>query len=196
MKKTLALLAAGAVGAGTVVYNQFTDDNLVGRVAMLAHECSVNHLDVRQIIAVAEGQDHVEPNLLLAVAVKESCLDPNAKSPGGAFGITQVIPKWHGEKILFITGDTDSSALFNPEVGLKIGAMILGENIAATGTVPDGLKAYNRGLYAWQKDKSKGAGYSTSVLKIKARIDAAQAAYAKIKQLEEQAALSGEVTDG
>lgn len=48
--------------------------------------------DITQIVANAANDAGIDPNLAIAVAVKESSLNPNAISPAGAMGLMQLMP--------------------------------------------------------------------------------------------------------
>ena len=58
-------------------------------------------------------------HLLLAVIAVESSFVPNARSSHGAVGLTQVLPKYHKDKI-------KGRNLEKPEVAIEVGAIVLG----------------------------------------------------------------------
>ena len=91
-----------------------------------------------QIITDAAGQYHVDPNLVAAMAFKESRFNPNAVSSRGAQGILQLMPrtaKW--------LGVTDSfDARQNVFGGTKYIAQLLQR---FNGNIEMAVAAYNAG---------------------------------------------------
>lgn len=61
---------------------------------------------------------NLDPVLVLAVMRHESGFNPDARSPYGAQGLMQVVPRWHREVIR-------GRSLFNPEVGIEVGTKVL-----------------------------------------------------------------------
>ncbi len=78
---------------------------------------SDKHLIAKQVLHHSEQQG-VPVRLLVAVITTESRFDPKAHSHHGAKGLTQVVPKWHLEKI-------KGRNLFDPAVALEVGSRIL-----------------------------------------------------------------------
>jgi soluble lytic murein transglycosylase-like protein len=101
----------------------------------------------------------LDPLLLLAVISVESRFNPIAQSVMGARGLMQIIPKYHRAKLVDLGGE---AALWDPEANIRVGALILQEYVARTGTLEAGLQYYNgafwdgRALYA-QKVMSERA---------------------------------------
>ena len=103
--------------------------------------------------AVSSGNKlNVDPTLVLAVAEVESEFNPKA-SNYNAYGLMQVIPYWHKDKI-------KSRDLRQAKDQIAVGTEVLAEYIAAGGSVRKGLKKYSGG-----SDK-----YATKVLKARNRI--------------------------
>lgn len=141
------------------------------RVKYLVERCGRDEQFTRQVVALAEGQSHVDPDTLLAMIVKESCLDPKAVG-GAALGLTQVIPKWNMAYIKKVAGKgATGKDLFKPEVSVEVGAQILSANIALTGSEMAGLQAYNAGPNAWAKNKQVSIGYAETVMGIKDELE-------------------------
>lgn len=64
----------------------------------------------------------IDPLLFLALISVESSFNPNARSSAGAVGLSQVIPKWHPEKIRAIrnAGKTPNDIRENIRMGVNI----------------------------------------------------------------------------
>ncbi len=102
---------------------------------------------------------------MLAVVGVESRFNPYAASSVGAIGLTQVLPKWHPDKLDINNAET---ILLQTDKNLNIGAQILSKYLAQhDGDVRLALQKYNGAL----SDRSKTyAGYvSRSYAKIAGR---------------------------
>jgi len=88
----------------------------------------------------ATAQYNLPPGLLEAVATQESGMSPNAVSSAGAEGIMQIMPGTAAAN-----GISDP---FDPTQAIFGAAKILAGNIAAFGSVPLALAAYNAGAGA------------------------------------------------
>ena len=104
----------------------------------------------------------VDPLLILAVMAVESRYNPVAESQMGAKGLMQVIPKFHGEKLLEHGGET---ALLDPHVNIQIGAQILREYLRRYGETETALQ-----MYAGAFDEPS-SGYAFKVLAERARLE-------------------------
>ncbi len=93
---------------------------------------------VADIYAAAEKY-RVDPMLLVALISVESAFNPTAESAWGAQGLTQVIPRFHSEKIASFGAD---ASLLDPKVSIFVGAQVLREYIRAAGSVEAGLQRY------------------------------------------------------
>ncbi len=98
----------------------------------------------------------------LAVMAVESRYNPVAESQMGAKGLMQVIPKFHGEKLLEHGGET---ALLDPHVNIQIGAQILREYLRRYGETETALQ-----MYAGAFDEPS-SGYAFKVLAERARLE-------------------------
>ena len=110
----------------------------------------------------------IDPAVVLAMMDVESDYDIYAMGDSGnAFGLLQVQPRWHYERIARL-GCAD---LFSPENNVTVAVDYLAELLEKyDGDMEMALTAYNRGSYGAQRDLfSKGiysSKYSTEVLTI------------------------------
>jgi soluble lytic murein transglycosylase-like protein len=104
----------------------------------------------------------VDPLLILAVMAVESRYNPVAESTMGAKGLMQVIPKFHGEKLLEHGGET---ALLDPHVNIQVGAQILREYLRRFGETETALQ-----MYAGAFDEPSSS-YALKVLAERARLE-------------------------
>ena len=110
----------------------------------------------------AGTESKVDPLLILAVMAVESRYNPVAESNMGAKGLMQVIPKFHGEKLLEHGGET---ALLDPQVNIQVGAQILREYLRRFGETETALQ-----MYAGAFDEPKSS-YALKVLAERARLE-------------------------
>ena len=103
----------------------------------------------------------LDPLLLLAVISVESRFNPIAESVMGAKGLMQIIPKYHRAKLVDLGGE---AALWDPEANIRLGALILQEYVARTGTLEGGLQYYNGAFWDGR------ALYSQKVMSERARL--------------------------
>lgn len=104
----------------------------------------------------------VDPLLILAVMAVESRYNPVAESTMGARGLMQVIPKFHGDKLLEHGGET---ALLDPQVNIQVGARILREYLRRFGETETALQMYGGAF-----DEPSSA-YAFKVLAERARLE-------------------------
>ncbi len=97
----------------------------------------------------------IDPALFLALIDKESSGRPDAISPAGAVGLTQLMPDT--AKALGVDARNVSDNLWG-------GATYLREQLAAFGNTIDALRAYNQGPGRAQSDGGAGMEYATDVL--------------------------------
>lgn len=110
----------------------------------------------------AGTESKVDPLLILAVMAVESRYNPVAESNMGAKGLMQVIPKFHGEKLVEHGGET---ALLDPQVNIQVGAQILREYLRRFGETETALQ-----MYAGAFDEPNSA-YALKVLAERARLE-------------------------
>jgi len=75
-------------------------------------------------------------NLLLAVIAVESRFKSDAHSEHGAIGLTQVLPKYHHDKLR-------GRPLTSPDVAIEVGAIILGNCLARWKKMDRALRCYS-----------------------------------------------------
>ncbi len=88
-------------------------------------------------IEAAAGRYGIDPALLAGLIKAESNFDPNAGSPAGAQGLTQLMPETASS--IGVTDPTD------PLQAIDGGARILSEHLETFGDVELALAAYNAG---------------------------------------------------
>lgn len=96
----------------------------------------------------------VDPQLFRRLITAESAWNPNAGSPAGARGLTQVVPKWH-----------PNANLSTPQGQLDYGAKHLSSLLRKYGNPRDALAVYNSGR-PWSVSQSFGEtrNYVTKIL--------------------------------
>ncbi len=86
---------------------------------------------------------NIDMKLLLAVAKTESNFYPHAISASGAYGLMQVIPLWHKDKIIKAREELGNPEIFNINTNIYLGAQVLKECIRKTGKVNTALVCYS-----------------------------------------------------
>ncbi|GAB2916581.1 transglycosylase SLT domain-containing protein [Paralcaligenes sp. KSB-10] len=85
-------------------------------------------------------EQHLDPQLLLAVIAIESRYNPLAESHVGAQGLMQVMANVHKDKFARFGGG--SAAALNPIANIRVGSQILQDCIKRRGSVEGGLACY------------------------------------------------------
>lgn len=92
------------------------------------------------------NKKNLEPMLVLSLIDSESGFQQHVKSPVGAVGLTQVMPKYHQAKIAELR-KTDGTDIFSITGNIKVGTQILREYInLAGGNLQKALQMYNGSL--------------------------------------------------
>jgi soluble lytic murein transglycosylase-like protein len=86
---------------------------------------------------------NVDPALLVAIQQTESKFDKYAISSAGAFGVMQVIPKWHLDKLQQAKKETGSPELFNIHTNIYLGTKVLKECLKQFNLQRNALLCYN-----------------------------------------------------
>lgn len=81
-------------------------------------------------------KQQVDPKLILALIATESSFNPNSLSNKGAKGYTQVIPKWHRDKIL-------NRDIWDVKVNIEVGVKVLKDCFRRNKTEYSALACYN-----------------------------------------------------
>lgn len=112
--------------------------------------------DIKKVCAEFE----IPPHLFCSLINTESSFNPNAKSPAGAVGLTQILPSTAQYICLKNNIDFSSFDLYNPSDNLYLGAMYLNYLFNKFTDTYTALSAYNAGetvVRNWLND----ARYST-----------------------------------
>lgn len=103
----------------------------------------------------------IDPLLIVAVMAVESSFNPFAESNMGAQGLMQVIPRFHMDKI----GDAQGKdALFDPELNVRVGTLVLHEGLRRYGSLQAALQYYGGAL------SDSEARYARKVMAMKQRL--------------------------
>ncbi len=146
----------------------------------LARRYRVAQAPMQHIVRVAfeTGRETgLDPLLLLAVIAVESSFNPFAESGSGAQGLMQVMSSLHVDKFNHFGG---ISTAIEPFANIKVGAIVLRNYIASTGSLAGGLRRYV-GFTA----RGDG-GYGTRVLTERTRLQEVVYAHVPGKQITSQ----------
>lgn len=115
------------------------------------------------LLAAQEAGRHagIDPLLIVAVMAVESRFNPFAESQSGAQGLMQVIPRFHMDKIGKGNGE---DALFDPELNVRVGTLVLREGLRRYGSLQGALQYYGGAL------SDPEAGYARKVMAVKKRL--------------------------
>jgi len=112
-------------------------------------------MDYYGLIDSAASENQTDTALLMALVFTESSFDPRAVSPVGARGLTQIMP----ETFAWLQGKTgeklELDALFEPEISLRYGALLLRLHLDEFGYTETALAAYHAGrgrVNQWLRD--------------------------------------------
>ena len=119
-------------------------------------------LEPALMAAEDSAEEHgFDPLLIVAIMAVESSFNPRAVSNMGAQGLMQVIPRFHEDKIGKRQG---RYALFDPELNVRVGTLVLQEGVQRYGSLQRALQYYNGSL------KDPHARYTRKVMAVKKRL--------------------------
>lgn len=147
---TLAVLIAGVVHCkaddSTFEPLQMVDTELIPATSVneikAVYNVPLNHELQLFIIQICE-EHHIDPAIVIAMIDSESEFDSDAiGDSGAAFGLMQVQPKWHGERMDRL-GVTD---LLDPYQNVTVGIDYFAELLALNRGIEWALMCYNGGF--------------------------------------------------
>lgn len=98
---------------------------------------------------------NIDEKVLLAVAKVESGFNPHAISTSGAYGLMQVIPVWHKDKILKAREVLGNPEVFNIHTNIYLGSWVLKDCLNRLNNLGRALMCYS----------GQTPGYDNKVLK-------------------------------
>ena len=116
-----------------------TVDPEADAACQLAVEVGYEPSELRSLARTVADDEGVDQDLFLALVTAESDWDPDAVSPKGAMGLTQLLPGTAAD--LGITG----CAILDPETNLRGGARYLAAQLARDMGEEHALASYNAG---------------------------------------------------
>jgi soluble lytic murein transglycosylase-like protein len=124
-------------------------------------------------LEAAARRHGVDPDLLAIVVLVESGGDPSARSPMGARGLMQLMPKT-AAKIAEERGlsDHDEARLDDPDYNLDLGAYFLAHQLDQWGSVELAAAAYNGGERAVERWLAGEGELSDETTRYKALVEA------------------------
>lgn len=120
---------------------------------LLASNPKLLPTDTRDIVNAAikwSTEFNLDVKLLLSVAKIESNFNKHSISPSGAYGIMQVIPVWHKDKILDARNRLGNPELFNINTNIYLGARILRDCLNRLGNLDRALACYSGNTVGYQ----------------------------------------------
>ncbi|MHB1373022.1 MAG: lytic transglycosylase domain-containing protein [Thauera sp.] len=169
-KPALKLAKASPVSIGALGADPFAQDEgelsteMVRVRDWIADTYRVSEQTIEPALAAAEIHAEelgFDPLLIVAIMAVESSFNPRAVSNMGAQGLMQVIPRYHKDKI---GPNRGRNALFDPEVNVRVGTLVLHEGLQRYGSMQRALQYYNGAL------KDPKARYTRKVMAVKKRL--------------------------
>jgi soluble lytic murein transglycosylase-like protein len=142
------------VEAAMSSYVRTTNAELTPKQAMLISEATVKWAK----------EFKIEPTLLLAIAKVESGYNLHSISPAGAIGITQVIPRWHLEKMIKARDVLPTPELFDINTNIYLGAWIMSDCLKQ-------FKHEGKALLCYNGSNAAPNGYDVKVQSAKKHIE-------------------------
>lgn len=110
------------------------------------HNSSLSESDASTFagyLVSAADKFKIQLSVLLALVKVESGFKPEATSPAGARGLTQVIPKYHNDKIQEARTFFNTYSIYEPKLNIYVGAWALRDMVDRSGDLETGLLMYN-----------------------------------------------------
>lgn len=108
-------------------------------------------------------EHRIDPSLFVSLIQVESSFKPYAISHAGAFGLSQVIPRWHLSKIQKAKQDVGTPELFDIEANIYVGTLVLAECKERQKDIRKALLCYNGSL-------NNDNDYADKVMSIQAKL--------------------------
>ena len=108
------------------------------------YNCELSE-DLQNHVFTLCEEKQIDPAIIVAMCWKESTCNPDQiGDDGNAFGLMQVQPRWHYERMLRL----DCTDLLDPYQNITVGVDFLSELLERYGSIDKALTAYNKGHYA------------------------------------------------
>jgi soluble lytic murein transglycosylase-like protein len=127
-------------------YKSFSDVKLTYEDYILESNPSISKKDAREIVLATytwANANNIEAELLLAISKVESTFNKYAISPSGAYGLMQVIPVWHKDKIIEAKRKLGNPEIFNINTNIFLGASVLRNCLNTKGSIDKALLCYS-----------------------------------------------------
>lgn len=112
---------------------------------ILSSNIKVSPADAKEIVSAVtrwSQEFKLDPKLMLAIARQESNFDKYAISSSGAYGVMQVIPVWHKQKVVDAHALLGNPELFNINTNIYLGARVLSDCFKRKKDVTKALECY------------------------------------------------------
>lgn len=116
------------------------------RINVISALPNVSMRDAAQIIDSSyrwAKEFNVDEKLILAIAKVESQFNKHAISSSGAYGIMQVIPVWHKDKIVVAKQKLGNPEIFNIDTNIFVGTWVLRDCLNKHTTINKALLCYS-----------------------------------------------------
>jgi hypothetical protein len=134
--------------------NTKTIEKIQKLVTYISNKYNISMKNAEKIVYTTfeeASKKNLEPILVLALIDNESRFQQHIKSPIGAVGLTQVVPKYHQDKIDELK-KTEGIDIFSIKGNIKVGTQILRDYInVSDGNLQKALQMYNGNI----RDKNK-----------------------------------------
>lgn len=107
---------------------------------------NVSRRTAKEIVVSAykwSSEFNIDVRLLLAIAKVESNFYQHAISSSGAYGLMQVIPLWHKDKIIKARNELGNPEIFNVNTNIYLGALVLKDCMRKVSKTSKALLCYS-----------------------------------------------------